>query len=128
MVGKQSRAQGVRSCTHEGRDGRPCSATPQRGKPLCFWHDPSTAEEAAEARRLGGLRRRREKTVAAAFEFEGLASPEAIRRVLETAAIDALGLDNSVARVRVLIAVSATAAKLVELARFGEGRDDTRDE
>ena len=119
MAGKQRAKSAPAACTHERRDGRPCGATPMRGKALCFWHDPSTADEAAEARRLGGLRRRREKTVAAAYEFDGLGSPQAIRRVLEIAAVDALGLDNSVARLRVLIAVSATAVKLIEFLQFG---------
>jgi hypothetical protein len=33
---------------------------------FCFWHAPGNEEEVAEARRLGGLRRRREKTVSGA--------------------------------------------------------------
>jgi hypothetical protein len=82
--------------------------------PFCFWHSPGNEEEAAEARRLGGLRRRREKTVSGAYDFEGLGSVDAIRRLLEIAAIDALGLDNSIARARVLINVVTAGAKLLE--------------
>ena len=83
----------------------------------CFWHSPDTTEEAAEARRLGGLRRKRERTVAAAYDLAGLDDITAIRRVLEIALLDTLGLDNSVARSRVLIGGAAAAVKLLEVER-----------
>jgi len=104
-----------RSCTHVLPDGRICRATPLRNGPFCFWHDPDSEEEAAEARRLGGLRRRREKALSGAFDFAGLGSLEAIRRVLEVATIDALALDNGIARCRVLISAATAGAKLLEV-------------
>ena len=55
------------------------------------------AEELAEARRLGGLRRRREVAVSGAYEFAGLESVGDIRRILEVAVLDTLGLENSIA-------------------------------
>jgi hypothetical protein len=85
-----------------------------RDEPYCFWHSPAHEEEAAEARRLGGLRRRREKTVSGAYDFAGLASVEAIRRILEIAIVDALGMDNSATRARVLIAGAQAATRLLE--------------
>lgn len=91
-----------------------CGAIPLRDGPYCFWHAPEKEEEAAEARRLGGLRRRREKTLAGAYEVSGLGSIVEIRRILEIATLDALGLDNSVARVRLLISAALAAAKLLE--------------
>jgi hypothetical protein len=102
------------ACTFVLANGTPCRATPMRDEPYCFWHSPAHEEEAAEARRLGGLRRRREKTVSGAYDFTGLGSVEAIRRILEIAIVDALGLDNSVARARVLIAGAQAATKLLE--------------
>jgi hypothetical protein len=77
-------------------------------------HAPEHAEEAAEARRLGGLRRRREGTVAGAYEFSGLESVAGIRRLLEVAALDTLGLENSIARSRTLAYLAMVAAKLLE--------------
>jgi hypothetical protein len=103
-----------RGCSHIHPGGRPCGATPMKDVPFCFWHSPGNEEEAAEARRLGGLRRRREKTLSGAFDFEGLASVGAIRRILEIATIDALGLENSIARARILISAGLAAAKLLE--------------
>ena len=51
-------------CVGHQRDGRPCGAWPIRGESFCLWHHPGHEDEATEARRLGGLRRRRARTVA----------------------------------------------------------------
>ena len=104
----------ARACSFVLANGRPCRAGAMRDEPFCFWHSPAHQEDAAEARRLGGLRRRREKTVQGAYDFAGLGSVEAIRRILEIAIVDTLGLDNSVARARVLIAGAQAATKLLE--------------
>ncbi len=111
---------GTRSCAGTTERGEPCRAAPLRDDDRCFAHSPSTAQEAAEARRLGGLRRRREGTLQGAYEFEGLDSVARIRRLLEIAAADALGLENSIARVRALIALAQAAAKLLEVGELEE--------
>jgi len=95
-------------------DGRGCRAGPQLERPWCFAHDPERAEDAAEARRLGGLRRRREGTVTVAYDLPGLNSVADIRRVLDIVVADALGLDSGIARLRVLIAVATAATRLLE--------------
>lgn len=94
-----------------------------RDVPFCFWHSPDHSEDAAEARRLGGLRRRREKTVSGAYDFTGLDSVESIRRLLEIATVDALGLDNSIARSRLLIQAALAGAKLLELGELEDRVD-----
>jgi len=101
-------------------DGRLCRAFPIRDSVCCFWHTPDREEDAAEARRLGGLRRRRERTVSGAYDFTGLGSIESIRRILEIATVDALGLENSVARARVLIAAALAATKLLETGELAD--------
>ena len=42
--------------------GERCRARPMHGSPFCFWQNPETQTEAAEARKLGGRRRHREGT------------------------------------------------------------------
>jgi hypothetical protein len=86
-----------------------------RDHDFCFWHSPEHAEEADEARRLGGLRRRRERTVAGAYEFGGLSTVADIRRLLEVATIDTLSLENSVARSRTLAYLAQTALRCLEV-------------
>ncbi len=110
-----------RVCPHVKDTGEHCRQAPLQDEEYCFWHSPEHQQEAAEARRLGGLRRRREKTVATAYDVEGLASVDNIRRLLEIAVVDTLGLENSVARSRTLAYLSGVAAKLLELEDL-EGR------
>jgi hypothetical protein len=75
-----------------------------RGEELCFWHDPDHADEAEQARRLGGQRRRREKITEGAYDLEGLDTVAGIRRLLHLTILDTLGLENSVSRSRALFA------------------------
>ena len=110
-----------RTCAFLMPSGRPCRATPLRDEPFCFWHAPETAEEAADARRLGGLHRRKKKTIAAVYGFNGLRTVEDNQALLETAAIETLALENSIARNRTLVQAAATGAKLVEVGDH-EGR------
>lgn len=81
----------------------------------CFWHDPESSEEAAEARRVGGRRHRREKVVSSAFDFGGLDGPDDVRRLLEIATLDTLALENSIARNHTLVALAMASVWLLEV-------------
>jgi len=109
-----------RSCTFLMPDGRACRAGPQRDRPFCFAHGPERAEEAAEARRLGGLRRRKEGTIAVAYDLPGLDSVAGIRRLLDVVVTDGIGLENGIARLRVLISATAAATNLLKVGEFEE--------
>ena len=87
---------------------------------FCFWHDPATRQDATEARRLGGMRRRREATVAGAYELDGLSDVGGLRRVLDIVTADMLSLENTIARGRVLLAVVQSGARLLEVGAFEE--------
>ena len=106
---------GRRGCSTITDAGIQCRATPLRDEPYCFWHSPEHTEEAAEARRLGGQRRRRERIVSGVYDFEGLDSVPRIRRLIEVAALDTLGLENSVNRSRTLASLATVAVKLLEV-------------
>ena len=103
-----------RTCSGKNDRDEACGATPLRSSEFCVFHDPEHAEAMQEARRLGGFRRRREGTVSAAYEFDGLATPADIRRLVEVAAFDVLGLENSIARARTLAYLAQVASSLVE--------------
>jgi hypothetical protein len=87
---------------------------------FCLWHSPDHAEEVAEARRLGGLRRRKEKAVSGAYDFRGLNEVGEVRRILEIAVLDTLSLENSVARSRTLAYLAQVALKALEVGEFQE--------
>jgi len=82
---------------------------------FCFLHSPKTKKDAAEARRQGGHRHRREKVVSTVYGFEGLATIEGQLRVLEIVVTDALARESSNGRDRVLISAVGMAAKLREM-------------
>jgi hypothetical protein len=103
-----------RGCTFEMPDGLACRAPALRGKTLCYWHEPDKADEAAESRRIGGLHRRKSKSVATIYDFSGLRTVEGAQRLLETAAIETLALENSIQRNRTLISAAAGAGRLIE--------------
>jgi hypothetical protein len=110
----------IRRCAYAKADGQPCRMAPLHDRPYCFSHDPERADEAAEARRLGGLRRRKEGTIAVAYELPRLDSVAGIRRLLEIVVTDGLSLENGIARQRVLI---ATAVAAMNLLKVGEIED-----
>jgi hypothetical protein len=111
---------GKANCKGITKGGERCQAPPLRESDFCFWHDPEYAEEADQARKLGGQRRRREKITEGAYELAELNSIPALRRVLEIALLDALGLENSIARSRALISGVLAGAKLLEVGEMEE--------
>jgi hypothetical protein len=91
-----------------------------RESDYCVFHDPEHADVVQEARRAGGQRRRREATLATAYDFQGLTSIEEIRRLVEVAAFDALGLDSGVAKVRALGYLAQVSITLLEKGEMDE--------
>ena len=108
------------ACTALRNDGRPCRATPMHDEPFCFWHAPETAEEAAEARRLGGMHRRKKRSVSAIFGFNGLRTIGDAQDLLELATTETLAIENSLNRNRALVSMAVAAAKLIELGDLAE--------
>jgi hypothetical protein len=116
-----------RACAFSHPDGRPCGAPPLHEGAFCRMHEPALAAEVQEGRRLGGTRRKRETVLAGAYDYHGLRSVEDIRRILEVAALDALALENSPARARLLLATVREAAALLKLGELA-GRVENLEE
>ena len=110
----------ARACSARKDDGSPCGSPPLRDGDFCLMHDPEHAAEMQEARRLGGLRRRKEKVTSGAYDFEGLNDVRQVRRLLEIAALDALGLENSIARSRTLAYLAQVSLKALEVGELEE--------
>ena len=64
---------------------------------------------------MGGLHRRKKKTVASIYGFNGLRTIEDNQALLETVAVETFALENSIARNRALVSIVATGAKLIEV-------------
>ena len=110
MLGRTRR----RSCTARKADGSPCGANPMIDQQFCFSHHPDYEQEAAAARRLGGLRRRREKTIEGAYDLNGLRSADDIQRVVEAITFDLLGMESTIARANAILRAAGVAARLLE--------------
>ena len=117
-----------RSCRAIREGGGSCRAAPLRDGDYCLMHSPEHAEEMAEARRLGGQRRRREVTLIGVYDLDELDSVPHLRRLLTIAATDALSLENSIARGRLLVSVALAAAlaAMDRAARDGRGTASAR--
>ena len=109
-----------RLCASNRADGEPCMAAPLRDGDHCLLHSPEHAEEVAEARRLGGLRRRREVAVSGAYDYRGIDSVYDIRRLIEIAVLDTLSIDNSLSRNRTLAYLAQVALKALETGELEE--------
>ena len=109
-----------RTCSGITPGGDRCKAPPMRESTFCFWHDPAHEAEAAEARRLGGIRRRRESTLQGAYEIESTDTVASLQRILDIAAIDLLSLENSVARNGKLVTLVLAGARLLEVGLLSE--------
>ena len=64
---------------------------------------------------MGGLHRRKKRTVATIYGFGGLRSIEDHQALLETISVETLALENSIARNRAVNAFVATGVKLLVL-------------
>src|SRR5680860_111568 len=104
-----------RQCVFRSPNNEPCRAAPLRDGRFCLMHSPEHAQEVQEARRLGGLRRKREATLSGAYEFEGLETIRSIRRLIEVAVLDTLGMENSISRSRTLAYLAMVALKTLEV-------------
>ena len=109
-----------RTCKAQNERGQPCGATPLRDLDYCVFHDPEHQEAVQAARSAGGQRRKREATLATAFDFEGLMTVPQIRRLVEVAAFDALSLESSISRVRALGYLAQVAVTLMEKGELEE--------
>ena len=101
--------------------GRHCGAPPGRDSAFdsgtTKWADEVAEHSALVAPEEG------ERTIAAAYDFTGLARSTRSVRIIEVATTDALSLENSIARVRALI----SAARLPpSYSRTGESRHGSR--
>jgi hypothetical protein len=110
-----------RRCAAKNKHGEPCGFQPMRDNDLCWHHDPENEEAAQDARRLGGVRRKRESTLAGAYEFEGILVDGGLARFIDIAAWDALSLDSGQSKVRAMVAVAQVAEKIL-VARDHEER------
>ncbi len=108
----------TRLCAFRFPNGEACHSPPLHDGDYCLMHSPEHAKEVQDARRIGGLHRKREATLSAAFDFQGLETVEGIRRLLQIAATDALAMESSPSRSRQLVYIALAALRVLEVRDF----------
>ncbi len=88
------------------------------GERWCFAHHPAKSRDRAEARKRGGVRRRRSRSEVP--ETLDLCTAGDVRLLLETAVKDTLALENSVARNRTLAYLASVVLKTLEVGELEE--------
>jgi hypothetical protein len=109
-----------RRCTETNKRGERCGFPPQRENDLCWLHDPEHAEAAQEARRTGGMRRKRENTLSGAFDFAGIESEGGLARLLDIAAFDTLAQEAGHQKARTLVAIVVAGEKVLHAKELEE--------
>ena len=107
-----------RLCAFRFPNGEACHSPPLHDGNYCLMHSPEHAKEVQDARYIGGLHRKREVTLSVAFDFEGLETVDDIRRLLQIAATDTLGMESSPARARQLVYIALAALRVLEVRDF----------
>ena len=115
-----------RTCKALNSAGQPCRQAPLTEGDFCYWHDPENEKEAGDARRLGGMNRKREQTLAVVYDVQGLATPEDILRWYELAQMQNLSLDNSVARNRAIVDTATAALRLFQVSDLARQMEQIR--
>ncbi len=103
-----------RKCVVRLPTGEFCRMPPLRNSEFCWAHSPEHTQEAQEARRLGGQRRKKEVMLSGAYDLEGIDNILGIRRVLEIATMDTLSSENNLSRNRTLGYLMQVALKAME--------------
>jgi hypothetical protein len=84
----------------------------------CFRHSPEHREAAAEASRLGGMRRRKTASIEIVYDVRSLETFEDILQLLDIAKTDTLSLENGVPRNRTLVYLAAVARQTLYAVRI----------
>lgn len=103
-------------CTATNRNGERCRAFAGEGE-FCFMHDEAKGKEKAMARRKGGLATKKPHFADAKILPSSVRTIESVLSVLDYALKETIGLDNSIQRGRLLVAI---AHGYIEALKVGE--------
>lgn len=102
-------------CNAKNARGERCKMHPIRGGEYCFIHAPDRAAERAQARRRGGRNSNAPHYADASALPEDVRTLEDARKVLTYTLAEVAGMENSIARARVLLALFDSFVKSIEI-------------
>lgn len=108
------------SCKGKTRTGQPCGMAAIKGGRYCFAHSPAAGSKRAQARKEGGKARHTPHFGNLADLPAQVESPADAKKILAYALAELAGMDNSLQRVRALIAIFEAYNKSMEIGRHEE--------
>ena len=106
-----------KQCSANNRSGEKCKAFASGGGGFCFMHDETKGKERALARRNGGLATKQPHFADAEILPSEIRRIEDVFIILDYAFFEAVGLDNSINRGRLLVSI---AHGFIEALKVGE--------
>lgn len=103
------------ACKGKTKDGQACNMAAIKGERYCFAHSPERARQRAEANSKGGRHARPEHAGDTALLPAQIKTLQDAEGILRYALAELVPLDNSINRVRALVAIYLAAVKGVEL-------------
>ena len=104
-------------CKAITKDKKYCQAQAIKGSQFCFIHDPASGHERAQARKRGGERRRTPHAGDTSKMPASVRSIDDVLKVLDYALAEAMPLENSIQRGRLLVAICGA---FIEAIKTGE--------
>jgi hypothetical protein len=102
-------------CQAKTTSGQPCGMKTKAGARYCFIHNPATATARAQARRQGGLNRHTPHFADTSTLPANVGTLEDATKILGYTLAEVKGMDNSIARARVLLALFDSFVKSFEI-------------
>jgi len=103
------------NCQAKTQSGKPCAIPALKGTHYCFTHSPITRTAQAEARKRGGENRHTPHFADASELPADLQSVQEARKILMYTLREVIGMENSIARARVLLALFDSVVKSLEI-------------
>lgn len=102
-------------CKAKTASGQPCKMGALKGSKFCFTHSPSTRAKQAAARKKGGENRHTPHFAdRSTLPTDVNSLPEA-RKLLTYTLAEVAGMDNSIARARILLALFDSFIRSIEI-------------
>ncbi len=111
-------------CKSKTENGEKCRANALKGSTFCFMHDPANARNRAEARKRGGKRRRVTHAGNLASIPNQVRSLTDVMLILDYTLAEVIPMENSIARGRLLIALSDAYIKALEIGEVEKRLED----
>lgn len=102
-------------CKAKTQTGAPCSVPAMKGSGYCFTHSPTTRRAQAEARKRGGENRHTPHFADLALLPGSVETLEDANKILGYTLAEVIGMDNSIARARVLLSLFDSFVKSFEI-------------